>query len=419
MADPESEDQQSALRPAPYWRRTRALAALLGCVVVVGLPIAALSTPMLTVDQLPTRPDDPAGLGITGTPSGDPLPTESALQSRDGSPAGGTPGYDELFGIPTPPNLPDGPLGVPDNVLDAYQFAQRTLAAVRPGCYLSWTVLAGIGRIESDHASDGRLDTFGNTLGSILGPRLDGSPGVAAIPDTDHGVLDGDTVWDRAVGSMQFLPSTWSSYGVDGNGDRVRNPNNIYDATVSAGLYLCAGGTNLSDPAQLQAAVFRYNHSATYVDVVLQWANRYLTGVVPTPPVPGPVPPGVNGNGGRLVAPSGTSPASAPPVAVVQFDPLTSPLSATTTGSPSPAPSRSTTTALPPPTTTPAPTVPTTDPTSLPLTPLPPSAAPIMPGPTVAPSPEPTSTSLATPATTTKSPTPTRTPTPSPSPAGP
>jgi membrane-bound lytic murein transglycosylase B len=72
---------------------------------------------------------------------------------------------------------------------------------------------------------------------------------MAAIRDTDHGLLDGDPVWDRAVGPMQFIPSSWRSWGVG-------SPHNIYDSTLAAGCYLCAGGADLSDQAQLQAAVY-------------------------------------------------------------------------------------------------------------------------------------------------------------------
>ena len=289
------------LRALVSARRTRVLVALLGLLVSLGVPVASLVTLVPAAQRLsPQRPDDPAGLGVTGALPGDPLPSGAGV---DGPPLGiadALPGVSPgaaLAGIPTPPNLPDGPLGIPGIALDAYQFAQRTLAELRPGCHLTWPVLAGIGRIESNHASGGRVDRFGNTLGPILGPALDGSPGMATIPDTDHGVLDTDPVWDRAVGPMQFIPSSWRRYGVDGNGDGVADPNNIYDATVSAALYLCAGGANLADPAQLQAAVFRYNHSAAYVSLVLRWAQAYLSGVVPTPSAPGPVPPGITGNG--------------------------------------------------------------------------------------------------------------------------
>ncbi|MGH3695384.1 MAG: Ig-like domain repeat protein [Pseudonocardiaceae bacterium] len=182
----------------------------------------------------------------------------------------------------TPSSLQDGPLGIPGVMLDAYQRAEREMAVIQPGCNLSWTTLAGIGQIESDHASGGRVDAAGNTLGPILGPQLNGTLDVAAISDTDGGTLDTDPGWDRAVGPMQFIPSTWRAYGAG-------SPNNIYNATLAAGRYLCAGGTDLSDPAQQAAAIYRYNHSAAYVNNVLRWTQGYLTGVIPTPSKQGPV----------------------------------------------------------------------------------------------------------------------------------
>jgi hypothetical protein len=337
-------------RPVPgYGRRTRVVVALIGLLFSLGIPVMVLGTPVPTVDGHPAGSlADPAGLGVTGSLSGDaltgdpvpgdPLPGE-AVPGVVGP--GDVPGAG-LPGIPTPP-LPDGPLGIPGVVLDAYQFSERTLAELRPRCHLSWPVLAGIGRIESGHASDGRVDALGNTLG----------PGMAAIPDTDHGQLDTDPVWDRAVGPMQFIPSSWRSFGVDGNGDGVANPNNIYDATVATGIYLCAESTDLSDQTQLQAAIYRYNHSATYVAIVLQWAQAYLTGFVPTPSAPGPVPPGINGNGGRATLPD-TVPLAAAAAALPQPTPLAATLPSLSPGSPSsPLPVSS----LPmPPTPTPTPT---------------------------------------------------------------
>lgn len=410
MRPPDSPDHPPALRMLLHGRRTRVVVALIGVLLGIGAPIAVLNAPAPTVDGHPIGSlADPAGLGVTGATPGDPLPGSplpsdevlSGALSGDGVTPGGVPAdpaSTSLPGIPTP-NLPDGPLGIPGVVLDAYQFAHRTLAAIRPGCHLSWSVLAGIGRIESNHASDGRVDAFGNTLGSILGPRLDGSPGVAAIPDTDHGQLDGDPVWDRAVGPMQFIPASWRAFGVDGNGDGVANPNNIYDATVTTGIYLCSGGNDLTDPAQLQAAVFRYNHSATYVDIVLRWAQAYLTGVTPTPSAPGPVPPGITGNGGRTVA---TLLAAVTPPAITHANPLAPTAPAKTTSSP---PSPVTTTTPPTTTTSTSPPSPAPSPTT-----TPPAST------TSSPSPAPTTSSPPPPATPTPPVGPSPSPTPSPTP---
>jgi hypothetical protein len=419
MADRAEQDEKRQPWLALHGRRTRAAVALMGLTVSLGVPAAVLAGPMPTVDGRPIGSlADPAGLGITGALPGDPLTADPTPGTEPATVPDGVPpdaASIGLPGIPTPPDLPDGPLGIPGVVLDAYQFAQHTLASARPGCRLSWSVLAGIGRIESNHASDGRVDTFGNTLGPILGPRLDGSPGIAAIPDTDHGVLDGDTLWDRAVGPMQFIPSSWRSYGVDGNGDGVANPNNIYDSTVATGLYLCAGGANLADPAQLQAAVFRYNHSATYVDVVVHWARAYLTGVVPIPSAPGPVPPGTNGNGGLSTVPEGAQPPLpqiAPPAAAAQV----AALAPTTAPAPSASPAAPTpTTPSPTTTTTPTTTTPTTTPSpdTVANSPSPEPSATMVP-PTTSSAPIPSPSPPVLPVTTTTSNNPSPLPAPSP-----
>src|SRR5262245_26392800 len=94
-------------------------------------------------------------------------------------------------------------LGIPASLLAAYQNAQTSLARTDPSCHLPWWVLAGIGKIESNHARGGRVDATGRTNGEILGPRLDGSlANTAVISDSDNGRMDGDTRYDRAVGPM-------------------------------------------------------------------------------------------------------------------------------------------------------------------------------------------------------------------------
>ena len=145
-----------------------------------------------------------------------------------------------------------------------------------PACRLHWAVLAAIGRIESGHGRSGgaALTINGDVVPRILGPRLDGSR-FALIRDTDGGAYDGDVEYDRAVGPMQFIPSTWRSLGADGNGDGRADPNNAYDATVAAGHYLCRNRSGLDHEASLRPAVYSYNHSEAYVSKVIGFARDY------------------------------------------------------------------------------------------------------------------------------------------------
>ena len=77
---------------------------------------------------------------------------------------------------------------------------------------------------------------------------------------------------------MQFIPSTWSVVGVDADGDGVRNPQDIDDAALGTAVYLCSGADDLGTDAGQRAAVFRYNHSQSYVDLVLAIMDAYLQG---------------------------------------------------------------------------------------------------------------------------------------------
>ena len=70
-----------------------------------------------------------------------------------------------------------------------------------------------------------------------------------------------------AAGPMQFLPSTWEAYGVDGDGDGRRDAMNPVDAMHGAARLLCANGG--ADPNRLPSAVWNYNHSDVYVARVM------------------------------------------------------------------------------------------------------------------------------------------------------
>ncbi len=159
---------------------------------------------------------------------------------------------------------------IPAVALAAYQHA----ATRCPG--LDWAVLAAIGKVESDH---GRHDgaainpLTGRAEPAIIGIPLDGRPGIAAIPTPPGGnQWHGDPTWDRAVGPMQFITTTWQTWGTDANGDRVADPHNIHDATTTAAHYLCAGRPELDD---LDQAILRYNNSTQYLGDIKTWAARY------------------------------------------------------------------------------------------------------------------------------------------------
>src|SRR5215207_6807737 len=250
---------------------------------------------------------------------------------------------------------PGGP-AIPALTLRAYREAAAWAAGFDPGCRLPWTILAGIGRIESNHGLFGgpatRFSPSGAVSPRITGPPLDGN-GVARIPDSDGGRWDGDTTWDRAVGPMQFIPTTWRSLGRDGNGDRVADPNNLFDAAVSAAGYLCAsGGGSLGDPARLRQAIYAYNHSWPYVDAVLGWAGVYAGGVVTGPAVPGGPPATAATAAPSTGAPTTDPPATRAPTTTRRPTTTTEPPTTTTTSSTTTTTTTSgsttTTTTLPP-----------------------------------------------------------------------
>lgn len=166
--------------------------------------------------------------------------------------------------------------GIPARALQAYAVAAELANAAAPACRIGWNTVAAVGFVESAHGSHGggSLSSTGQVSGPIIGPSLDGGS-FAAIPDTDDGVLDGDALWDRAVGPMQFIPSTWELAGRDGNGDGYADPLNIDDAALSAASYLCGGGRDLTTARGWTDAVLSYNQSDSYVLQVREQAKAY------------------------------------------------------------------------------------------------------------------------------------------------
>ncbi|GAA4372682.1 hypothetical protein GCM10023152_14000 [Agromyces bauzanensis] len=165
--------------------------------------------------------------------------------------------------------------GIPLRALLGYAGAELAMRSEAPGCRIGWSTLAAIGRLESGHGTHGRssLGDDGVARPAILGPDLDGEQ-FDRIDDTDGGVLDGSPATDRAVGPMQFIPSTWQEWRADGNADGIADPQQIDDVSLAAARYLCNSG-DLSDPAAWRSAVFAYNHVDAYVDAVAAAASDY------------------------------------------------------------------------------------------------------------------------------------------------
>jgi murein DD-endopeptidase MepM/ murein hydrolase activator NlpD len=123
-------------------------------------------------------------------------------------------------------------VGVPNFFIDKFRIPPFLLpiyqaAGIEYG--VRWEVLAAINEIETDYGRNLNVSTAG------------------------------------AIGWMQFLPSTWRVYGVDANGDKVKDPYNPVDAIFAAARYLRAAGAD----KDLRAAIFAYNHADWYVDSVL------------------------------------------------------------------------------------------------------------------------------------------------------
>jgi hypothetical protein len=242
--------------------------------------VAVLAAALMTGGREPsqallaTAPLSLAGPAPSATPAGPPvhLPAPTGRQMRQPASASRTATL----------AAPIAAAGVPAVALAAYQRSAAVIDAADPSCRLDWSLLGAIGQIESDHGRFGGsgLDRHGVARPAIIGPRLDGRHGTSLVRDTDAGRLDGDRRFDRAVGPMQFLPSTWAAVAVDGDDDGRRDVQDIDDASLGSAVYLCADHDDLSTRAGERAAVFRYNHSRAYVAHVLTIAHELRISVV-------------------------------------------------------------------------------------------------------------------------------------------
>ena len=269
----------AALRRHPALRNRAAIGSIaLGAIVFV---LACLTTPLAGAQPRQHRPTAPAPhvdlgslLALTGPDpaAAAPVTPPAPPRSPASTPAPARPAPAAVSGLAAN--------GIPGVALNAYRVAAARMDHAEPGCGIGWWLLAGIGRVESDHGrlAGATLLANGTSVPKIIGIPLNGH-GTEVVRDTDGGRLDGDPVYDRAVGPMQFIPQTWASYGLDATGDGVADPFNINDAALTAARYLCAAGGNLRAHDGQVRAVLTYNHSSAYLAEVLGLADAYRRGV--------------------------------------------------------------------------------------------------------------------------------------------
>ena len=182
---------------------------------------------------------DPFGLDPATDGVGDAEPEEDDREplpdlpgrNADGSPTAENPTI-------TIATFGPAPIGVPNVVID-YFAIPPFLLPIYQACGtqygIPWQVLASINRIETAFGTNLNVSSAG------------------------------------ALGWMQFMPATWKAYGVDANGDGRKDPYNPVDAICAAARYLNASGGE----ADLETAIFAYNHADWYVDEVLLYAREY------------------------------------------------------------------------------------------------------------------------------------------------
>ena len=224
--EPAAPVPAAAAAPAPSPATTAAPAAGQGVQQGEALAAPAPATPQGAGHETESK-------GSGGTAAGKTHAAETGGEESgsDGGEAAPAPGPGAPFAIPSIPSSSCAGSGVPPVLIPIYQRAATAYGLGPQGP----AVLAGINEIETAFGSNLNISSAG------------------------------------AMGWMQFIPSTWDTYGTDANGDGVRDPYNPEDAIYSAARYLSAAGM----PADTYGAIYAYNHADWYVADVLANAACY------------------------------------------------------------------------------------------------------------------------------------------------
>ncbi|HEY6424911.1 MAG TPA: murein transglycosylase [Pseudonocardiaceae bacterium] len=261
-----------------------------GAVVCAGLVVTGLGAVAAPLPDRGLAESAPMAMAVPAALPDVPEPAAAQPATQPG-PAGQPAGPVTIPVQPVPVARPGGPQlafadwatrmsrpsGIPQRALEAYANAHAVMAATRPDCHITWVTLAGIAEVESQHGTMGgrTLLPDGRPSSPIIGIPLNGAPGVKAIGDTDGGLLDGDKVWDHAVGPFQFIPSSWAVWRADAHGDGMTDPQNIDNAALAAAQYLCTDKRNLASGDGWLRAILSYNGSLDYAQQVYGFAQGY------------------------------------------------------------------------------------------------------------------------------------------------
>jgi soluble lytic murein transglycosylase-like protein len=197
---------------------------------------AASAAPLQQGDELVAPSSAPEKADSGGTAAGESEAPEEAeeAQPQEESPESGAtpaPAPSQLFKIPSMPSSTCAASGVPPVLVPIYQRAASAYGLGPHGP----AILAGINEVETAFGTNLNISSAG------------------------------------AEGWMQFMPSTWTTYGVDANHDGVADPYNPEDAIFAAARYLSAAGM----PSDTYGAIYSYNHADWYVSEVLANAGCY------------------------------------------------------------------------------------------------------------------------------------------------